>query len=277
MKFLGVELSWADRGQQFLQVSDGLALGNNLSASLDGDRRRLALFDGEWLIVLSRNDEGRWLESARRSFDVRTPGLVGIGGASVLLALRDGRVMHLDAQTLKTRGEYQPEGGNMPRSIEGAPDGSRFAVVFHHRRAWLFDAVAGAPDERRLPHQRDISAVKFFAGGRLVAADHFDRLIEYDVETLREIRRFEPRPTTFESIYWNVLSPIYRIFPKPGEMQNLVSYLLTEDESVATGPDQDDMTGPRMKIDIQGPIWSNLGFLAVVLTIACLYVARSDF
>jgi len=32
-----------------------------------------------------------------------------------------------------------------------------------------------------------------------------------------------------------------------------------------------------VEIDVWGPIWSNLAFVAVMLAIGCIYVERKDF
>jgi len=67
------------------------------------------------------------------------------------------------------------------------------------------------------------------------------------------------------------------MFPKPGELDNVVSYLLTEQETVATGPNRNDLSQRRIELNIYGPVFSSLVFLVVVLGVTCLYVSRTDF
>lgn len=277
VRAFGVPLLSADKGPKFELVSEGVAFDANLAAALSSDGKRLAVYEPGRVYSFGTNADGRWTEVANRELESNEPGVVGLGGETIVLAAADGNIVQLDAATLETVAEFQPLGRNMPRSVEASPDGHWFAVVFHHRHAVLLDARAAVLDKRPVPSQGDISAAKFVAGDRLALADHFNRVIEYDLHDLTEVRRFQPSPSMFESIYWNVLGPIYTVFPKPGELQNLVVYLLTEEEAIVVGPNAQDPRAQRVKVNIYGPVWSNLGFLAAVLAISCLYVQRRDF
>jgi len=68
------------------------------------------------------------------------------------------------------------------------------------------------------------------------------------------------------------------VFPKPGQLNQTVNYLLTSSDSPAGGIrlDDGDQRGPA-KVDVWGPVWSNLAFLVVVLAVSCAYVYRKDF
>jgi hypothetical protein len=84
-----------------------------------------------------------------------------------------------------------------------------------------------------------------------------------------------------ERIYRYALHPIYTVFPKPGELNQTVMYLLTSQDS-APGAIRIDEGPPNaapqsVRLNVWGPIWSNLAFLAVVLALSCVYVARKDF
>ena len=72
-----------------------------------------------------------------------------------------------------------------------------------------------------------------------------------------------------------VIGPLYTVFPKPGELDSVISYLMTEEDSVAL--DENDLGVRRVALRIWGPIWSNLAFLTVVLALACVYLRRKDF
>jgi len=69
---------------------------------------------------------------------------------------------------------------------------------------------------------------------------------------------------------------VYTVFPKPGEMENVVSWLMTQQETVIADEDE-DLSANRVVLDIQEPVWSNLAFLAVMLTLTCFLVTRRDF
>jgi hypothetical protein len=53
--------------------------------------------------------------------------------------------------------------------------------------------------------------------------------------------------------------------------------VLTSEDTKVAGIRFDENRAPPQKVDVWGPVWSNLAFLVVVLAIACLYIARKDF
>ena len=70
---------------------------------------------------------------------------------------------------------------------------------------------------------------------------------------------------------------LYTIFPKPGELDNLVLFLLTDQETQAVGGQEANLQSERAVLNIWTPLWSNLAFLVVMLTLTCLYISRRDF
>ena len=60
------------------------------------------------------------------------------------------------------------------------------------------------------------------------------------------------------------------VLPKPGELGNVVEYLLTEKSTVAGGLNPLDLADKRNNVDVSGPIWSSLAFLVVVLGMGLL-------
>ena len=84
-----------------------------------------------------------------------------------------------------------------------------------------------------------------------------------------------------EILYRYVVMPLYTVFPKPGELDGVVTYLVVGDpvnlfEQSRMPRDQVNLER-RGPIDIWQPIWSNLAFLAVMLTVTCVYISRRDF
>ncbi|MCH2588301.1 MAG: hypothetical protein MK004_07480, partial [Planctomycetales bacterium] len=78
-------------------------------------------------------------------------------------------------------------------------------------------------------------------------------------------------------VYRYALLPIYTVFPKPGELNNVITRLFQEDSTVAISGNNDDLQADQVEIDIQTPLISNAIFLIIVLALTCLYVSRKDF
>jgi hypothetical protein len=263
-------------GSRFAPASDDLHLGTPLSAAVDRTTDDVVLFDTQTLRVLSPGKKGRYEERAQREIEGNLSGVVALGGGHVLLARANGEIDLFDAVRLEPQGTFRPQAGNAPRFTEASPDGKTFAVLFHNRRLWLYDAANNQALKTSVAGQGDISAVAFAAGDRLLAADRFTRVSEFELPSLKISDRRRPSLSVLEKVYLFGIKPIYTVFPKPGEMDNVVNYLLTGSESASLGVNNDLQTS-RPRLDIWGPIWSNLAFIAVVVGLGCLYTYRKDF
>jgi dipeptidyl aminopeptidase/acylaminoacyl peptidase len=74
---------------------------------------------------------------------------------------------------------------------------------------------------------------------------------------LRAEDRRAPPLTLLERVYHYAIVPIYTVFPKPGELDNIVSYLLTEQETVAATPLPGESFSFRDQLSVIG--WSRDG------------------
>jgi hypothetical protein len=83
-----------------------------------------------------------------------------------------------------------------------------------------------------------------------------------------------------ELAYRYAVVPIYTVFPKPGELGNLVDYLLTDQKSVPLNGrpnNTTDLRAEQVVLDIWQPVASSVAFVGVVLALTCAYIARRDF
>jgi len=227
--------------------------------------------------VLARNSDGTYSKKQEAEIGDDAASVLAFGGSTLLAGLSDGRVLLLDAAALKVKQEFSPAREAAPRFAVASSDGRWFAVLFHNNRLWLFDARAGKPANVSFSGQGDISGIAFSGVDRLLVTDRVNRVTSYHLDPFQTEDRRAPALTLLERAYHYAIVPIYTVFPKPGELSNVVSYLLTEQETVATGPNRDDLSQRRVKINVYGPLWSSLAFLTVVLIFTCAYVRRTDF
>jgi hypothetical protein len=203
-------------------------------------------------------------------------GVVALSGKTLLLALADGWTLALDRADFKRLYELRPEGRTAPRFVEASADGRYFAVLFHNRKLYLYDAERRQMSPAPVAGQGDISAVAF-AGDRLLAADRFTRASAYRLPEGAMERQYAPARSTLEQVYFYAIKPIYTVFPKPGELNNLVAYLLTDETSVSAQGRPEDLQAGRVALNIWQPVWSNLAFVAVAVALGCWYTSRKDF
>lgn len=276
-EILGFKIPLKDNGGRFVEAGPELNLFNPLSAAFNQDRNELALFDGRKLLILERGKSEAYRERKSLKFDPAESGLVAFSGAVLVLALESGEIRIYDGADLNLNSTIQPASKSPPRMAIASPDGRWFAVAFHDGRLWVYDAQRHAVCQTPLSGPGSISSVAFNDSNQLLVADRFTRVTEYDPANWQVVVQHEPTLAVMEGVYRYIIDPLYKVLPKPGDLNELVIYILTDETSLPIGRPTRDLRAARDTIDVPGILWSNLAFLAIVLGIGCVYVTRRDF
>jgi hypothetical protein len=233
----------------------------------------VAIFSDGELTRFARGEEGSYSKAASRKMpEVKTPVLLGYTSRNIVLVSAEGEVHVLDQEDLDTQSVASPGGGAEPNSI--AVDDQLCAVLYHDGELWIHRSDAAESDWRRI--SREASAVEIASDSLLYAEDN-TRVVSLRLDDLSVLERRQPPSDWFLRTYYYGILPIYTIFPKPGELDSVVLYLLTDQETIAfPGPTEADPREARFKADITGPLLSNLAFVVVMLGISCLIVRRAD-
>lgn len=276
VKVFGFDVPLGGGGSaRFLAAGSRLRLATPLSVATDDPSRSMAIYDGNELLVLRKNDVGRYSVKRKLAPKFNKAGVVGFGGGTVLLATEDGGV-HVYDDALRVKSTHQPEGANQPRFAAVSPDGNWLAVLFHNRRLWLYNVQKHEQVRTGIVGQGEISYVAFPATDRLRVVDRADRVSDYKLGSFELAERWQPPLGWLDKVYRYAVNPLYTVFPKPGKLNDVVLYLLTGQETKAQGQPS-DLNANRTKLDVWGSIWTNLAFLSVVLGIGCAYVYFKDF
>ncbi len=274
INFFGFHIPLPEAGGKFAAAGPDVTLPPLRSAARDESTGAVALFGGFQLVLCAPSDEGKYSEDSLR-FERRLTGEVTAGGGTTWLALSGGEVRRY-APKLEPDGSVDSGVNSIPSAAATSPDGRYLAVLYRNAHLWLYDTQ----EEREVPlgisGQDDVSAVAF-DGDKLLAASRVSRVTEYDLDDLAVERRWQGSMPMAEKIYRYALHPLYTIFPKPGQLNETVSYVLTAEDTKVGGLRFDDSQTIPTKVDVWGPVWSNLAFLAVVLFISCVYVQWRDF
>ncbi|MHB8971739.1 MAG: ABC transporter permease subunit [Pirellulaceae bacterium] len=199
--------------------------------------------------------------------------------STILLALADGRILNYAAPALTLRATYQPEKDSQVRFACGSPDGQWCAVVFHNGRLYLLDTTREASTTMQLADvrgQNDISAAAFSADNLLLVADRVNRVTSYQPGTWEPVQTYAPALTPLEIAYYYAVVPIHTVFPKPGELDNTIQYVLRKEETMDMGLPGSNLQTKRFRLHPWAPVRSSLIFMLVVLGLACLYIERQD-
>jgi len=271
----GLHIPLPEKGGRFVSVGPRVQLRPLQSAAMDPQTGVIALFDGHRLLLFARDDKGNYQQSKVLSFETRKPGEVALGGGKLFLALADGEIQTYDLD-LKP-GEVISTGvSSAPEQAVVSPDGRYLAIVFRNANLWLYDISQQRPSTLSIAGQGDISAVAF-AADKMFTADRLTRISQYDLAKDELNRTWQGDMPLAEKIYRYALHPLYTVFPKPGQLNTTVMYVLTSSDAPIGGARFNNQSVAPLKVDIWGPVWSNLAFLAVVLVITCIVVARKDF
>jgi hypothetical protein len=269
--------------EDFVRVGpdSSLLLDSSAAVAMNPDSGAIVAFNRGTMLVVEPDASGKYVRKVDKeivSSKESKAALAAFAGQTILITLADGRILIVGAQDLAIKHEFRPVGDNAPRFAVASPGGHWIAVVFHNRRLWLFDVRKDGPAGLSFSGQGDISAVAFEGPDRLLAIDRGTRATQYDLNPFEMRERIGPELDKLQISYYYVIKPIYNLLPKPGELDNVVAYLLTDlDELQGLGQGTRDLSQRREKVDVAGPIWSSLAFLAFVLSLASFYVWRTDF
>src|SRR5690606_2094068 len=125
--------------------------------------------------------------------------------------------------------------------------------------------------------QGDVSAVAFAPDGTLLVADRLRRISKYDVPGLEVDERLAGTLPWSEIIYRYGLVPIGYFLPDTYGLRSVYRDLFTDLKSESAPGDEADLGVSRIHHKLQRPLVQNFVFLAVVLGLTSLAIARKDF
>ena len=283
-KVFGFDLGKTNDAGKFVNLSPDVASewqGETTSA-INRQNDSIAVYSDDTIYSLAR-DKDADSESAAyqliqsKTIDKDLSAIGGIAGGVIALAFQDATFQAFDAQTLEPVTESLSLDKELPKAIVGDPNGKTLAIVTHNGSLWVYDIANKELSQPSVQGQGNISAASITSSNSILVADRYPRVLEYELESFKIQSRYEPERSVPELIYHWGVEPLYTVFPKPGELNNMVNYLLTDNSSSALDGHNDTLQAERVIIDIWTPIWSNLAFLAAMLLCGCIYVSRKDF
>jgi hypothetical protein len=164
-----------------------------------------------------------------------------------------------------------------PRQIHYLGEGEQFVVVYQEGEVGILDAATLKYTKPNLEGQGRASSVGLGGNGELLVAHSVRSVTSWDWKNLStQESKVSPR-TTVQWIYDFIINPVYIVNPKPAALDETTAYLLQGKETLGISIDTTDVEQSRDKIDPWTPLWTNAIFVAVILTISCLYFVRQEF
>ncbi len=255
-----------------------LELASPAVAAVDRQTSNLVIYSRGKLMLLERGEnEYSVAKEVTVDADEDQGAGVAVVRSTVLLALGDGRLLNYSVPDLQLREKYQPEKYSEARFVCASPDGKWLAIVFHNAKLHLLNVED--PEQPKLQiadvrGQGTLSAAAFTNDGCLLVADRTKRVVKYELGSFARQATFAPLLTFGEKAYYYVLEPIYKVFPKPSEMDNTIRYALKQEETVG---DAEDLQAIRGRVRPWDPVISSMIFMAVLLAISCVYIEWQEF
>ena len=277
VKVLGLELPITS-GAAYVNVSppEGLVLAGPAAAAIDPVSGNVAIYTRAVLRLLTPH-EGKYQLASERTLDLpeMQPVALAIGGNRVMLGRSDGQLQVLDVQTLKDVSIHKPVASSRPRFVTPSPDGQRFAVVMHDETLWLYDVADDRWQRAGVSGQGDISTAMWSADGTFYVADRATRVSQYDGRTLAPLAKFAPKSSIMELSYRYVVTPLYYLLPKPGELYKTFDYLASDPKEAKEDKDTAGIATAAERPML--PVTSGLGFIACMLLLTCVYFERQEY
>lgn len=267
-----------------ISEQDAIQVDRPSQASFNAEKGLLAVYSRGKLTTLQRGENGKFavmktstVEGMTEDQAMDTGLIMAMTRDSVVLAFQPGRVVCIDPLTHAIQHDSVPAKGEQPRSIAANSASGQFAILFHNGKVQVFGDQGKTAAYPALKGQGDISAIRMDGSDKLWVCDRTDRLAEYELASLKPIVQLTPSLSAFEATYRYAILPIYTLFPKPGEIEKTVRYLLLEKENDAQGPARFDLSLAPKKIDPWSPVFSSGIFLVVILALSCFYIERQEY
>ncbi len=184
-------------------------------------------------------------------------------------------MIHVFDDQLASTKEFAVSTENKLKYLRLSQDGNTLACLHEDEQLDVFD-LNGITSEDDSPAMSVHNVTGFgFSSDQMLTANATDQITKYSLSNLKKSGSISPELPLMKRIYRLVIRPIYLIFPKPGELQNTMQYLITGKDTVKIqelGP-----SGRTVKLNPWQPVISNSIFIGVMLLIGCVYVFRQDF
>jgi len=254
------------------------------SAAMSSQSQEVAVHeiddDQHHIVIFKPTDDG-YVRDRSAVVDIGTSEkikcFVAYANNTVVVVAGNGRIAAVDATSMKPLPAIEPcETTCGIETITSSPDGKWIALVFSNQKLWLMDVDDDCKLYRpSVTGSNDASSVSFDADSRLCVFDRENRLTVYETATLKSTQVLAPQDGLFEIAYRYLVTPLYTVFPKPSEFHKVTTYL-SSTRNTKNNPAADLIFEP-VETDPLLPLWSGLGFMAVMLGLSCWIFHRKDF
>lgn len=202
-----------------------------------------------------------------------------------ILFFRDGTILTFDPMSLEIRSSLDDYLGVVPKLSQVSPDSKHIAVLTHDETVIIFDGESGAISDWAPPENGSCTALAFDPEGHLLVSDGRLAVHQYDLATNKRLNRWAQSETGVYLFYDVVVNPLWKLLPRPGQLDRFAKWTLDGEEEVLAGSDQgpprpresESLLQDRDRFSPSQVLIKNGLFIVILLAMGCFYVQRSDF
>lgn len=246
--------------------------------------------DGGWMIVMTRGrlirleppveKQARWDVVAEVTLpgEASLRGTMAVAGDAVLVARQEQPIQIFQADSLNLLAEIAADESWIPVTACGLASPGRFALVTGDGRCRIVASNADASDyEITNPlSTAEVEGAQYDPkSGRLYLSHHVDRLDILDATSLDVVESIRPDLSRWRWVDARIVTPLRSIIPQTGELGETIAATVSGQSAIEVNNNSEDTELVRYKI--LRPVTSCAIFIAVMLTISCVYFSTRDF
>lgn len=271
--------SWASKSAFQNIAPTGYILSENSNAAATPEGDGVVIFSsGQIDFLQMEDDKFVVMETTKLEGDAdNTEAALIEMNARYCVLVRDGLPIEILDAKLQPLHTVELDEKQKVKQIDWAPGSDSLSIVTHTGKLLKLDCEQAELSNWEVPYQGYISSASWTKEGDIWLGVQPNIAAKVDAESGKVIEKLEPSSTIFESIYGLGIKPLYTLFPKPGALDDAMLYVLTGNDTQAMSAVTNDLEAAQVELDIWTPLVSNVGFVIVILSISCIYVARKEF
>jgi ABC-2 family transporter protein len=242
--------------------------------------------DGQWLLAITSGrlirlqrpatDSGTWKLETTKTLegDATQRSVLALSNKVCLVARENEPVTFFDAQSLDEIGTHQfPDSISVVSGI-GLKD-QRFALILSTGECQILRLEPDGKVTSQTLDFREVESLHLRTGTNdLYVAHHVDQLDVLDADEFSTKAQIRPALDRWRLIDRYVMTPLRTIVPRTGELGQTIAAMVSGKSSITFGaPNQEEV----IRYNIFQPVLSCVIFIAVMLTISCVYFSTRDF
>ncbi|GIW98489.1 MAG: hypothetical protein KatS3mg111_1822 [Pirellulaceae bacterium] len=272
----GIKLPWLNRST-FENISpDGFFLTENTAAVTLCDGSGLLVYRSGDLDVLQRTASGlQVVASGTLDGDPADPAMLAMNERYAVVARPDLPLVVFDAQLQKVHEVPVGEETDV-KQLSCIPGSDDFSLVTHDGQLWRLHSATGEIERYDWEVTGvGVTCIRWIDEREAYLGVRPDCVVRVDMTDGDVLQRYEPAPRWIDRVYRWVVVPMYAVMPKPAALDNVMTWLLTDETSIRLG--SSDLQQARLELDIWEPLISNTVFVVVLLAACSWYLARKEF